>query len=140
MGVRMNKRVKLLPYVTMNVGKNGVSFTIGPKGKTLNVGKTGVTANVSMAQGVGYTKRIVTWKKLGSLLPASAIRRPSGRGQAETKSSSDVENGRELEDGSQQGCSWGCLLGAVAAVIIVVLAAAVAYLLITRGTTLPSVG
>ncbi|MBQ8937233.1 MAG: DUF4236 domain-containing protein, partial [Bacteroidaceae bacterium] len=42
MGVRFNKRIKVLPYVTANVGKSGVSLTIGPKGKTLNIGSTGV--------------------------------------------------------------------------------------------------
>ena len=43
MGVRFNKRIKILPYVTMNVGKSGMSLTIGPKGKTLNIGSSGVS-------------------------------------------------------------------------------------------------
>lgn len=67
MGVRFNKRIKVLPYVTANVGKSGVSLTIGPKGKTLNIGSTGVNVNVSLGQGVGYSKRLITWKKLNLL-------------------------------------------------------------------------
>ena len=67
MGVRFNKRMKILPYVTMNVGKSGVSLTIGPKGKTLNIGSTGVNVNVSLGKGVGYSKRLITWKKLNLL-------------------------------------------------------------------------
>lgn len=67
MGVRFNKRMKILPYVTMNVGKSGVSLTIGPKGKTLNIGSTGVNVYVSLGKGVGYSKRLITWKKLNLL-------------------------------------------------------------------------
>ena len=67
MGIRFNKRMKLLPYVTMNVGKSGVSLTIGKKGKTLNINNTGVSVNVSLGQGVGYSKRLFTWKKLNLL-------------------------------------------------------------------------
>lgn len=67
MGVRFNKRIKVLPYVTANVGKSGVSLTIGPKGKTLNIGSTGVNVNVSLGKGVGYSKRLITWKKFNLL-------------------------------------------------------------------------
>lgn len=67
MGVRFNKRMKILPYVTMNVGKSGVSLTIGPKGKTLNIGSTGVNVNVSLGKGMGYSKRLITWKKFNLL-------------------------------------------------------------------------
>lgn len=67
MGVRFNKRIKVLPYVTANVGKSGVSLTIGKKGKTLNINSTGVSINVSLGQGVGYSKRLITWKKLNLL-------------------------------------------------------------------------
>ncbi len=67
MGVRFNKRIKVLPYVTANVGKSGISLTIGPKGKTLNIGSTGVTVNVSLGKGVGYSKRLISWRKLNLL-------------------------------------------------------------------------
>ena len=67
MGVRFNKRIKVLPWVTANVGKSGVSLTIGPKGKTLNIGSTGVNVNVSLGKGMGYSKRLITWKKLNLL-------------------------------------------------------------------------
>ena len=68
MGVRFNKRIKVLPWVTANVGKSGISLTIGPKGKTLNIWATGVNVNVSLGKGMGYSKRLITWKKLS--LPA----------------------------------------------------------------------
>lgn len=67
MGIRFNKRITLLPWLKANVGKSGVSLTIGPKGKTLNIGSTGVNVNVSMGKGVSYNKRLITWKKLNVL-------------------------------------------------------------------------
>ena len=67
MGVRFNKRITIFPWMKMNVGKSGVSLTIGPKGKTLNIGSTGVNVNVSLGQGMGYSKRLITWKKLNLL-------------------------------------------------------------------------
>lgn len=38
MGLRFRKRVKVAPGVYLNVGKSGVSASIGPKGATVNVG------------------------------------------------------------------------------------------------------
>ena len=67
MSVRFNKRVTILPWLKANVGKSGISLTIGPKGKTLNIGSTGVSVNVSLGKGVGYSKRLITWKKFNIL-------------------------------------------------------------------------
>ncbi len=67
MGVRFNKRITILPWIKMNVGKSGISLTIGPKGKTLNIGSTGVNVNISLGKGMGYSKRLITWKKLNLL-------------------------------------------------------------------------
>ena len=105
MGIRFNKRIKLLPYVTMNVGKSGVSFTLGPKGKTLNIGGTGVNVNVSMGKGVGYSKRIITWKNLslpaifgmGSILGGKAANaagkgKGKGKGKKGTTTQTDTSN------------------------------------------------
>lgn len=158
MGVRFNKRIKILPYVTMNVGKNGMSLTIGPKGKTLNIGSSGVNVNVSMGQGVGYSKRLITWKKLnllswlglgGAAAVTKAAKGKKGKSKASNKKASAPQGELSLDDAiaeteqaeqvevanetqEQQGCSWGCLLGAVAIIVILALAAAVVYLYMTR--------
>ena len=42
MGWRFQKRIKLMPGVTMNMGKNGNSFSFGPRGAKVTVGKNGV--------------------------------------------------------------------------------------------------
>lgn len=150
MGVRFNKRFKILPYVTMNVGKSGMSLTIGPKGKTLNIGSTGVNVNVSMGKGVGYSKRLITWRKLNLLSwlgigGAAAIKAgKKGKKKSDNEKTTAPEGELSLDDAineasqpqetqEQQGCSWGCLLGALAFVVILVLAAAVVYLYMTRG-------
>ena len=49
MGVRFRKRVKLAPGVYLNLGKTGVSASVGPRGATLNVSgkrKPKVTAGI----------------------------------------------------------------------------------------------
>lgn len=146
MGVRFNKRIKLLPYVVMNVGKSGMSLTIGPKGKTLNIGSTGVNVNVSMGQGVGYSKRLITWKKLNILSwlglggKATAATKDKGKkGGKTTDISLDeaiAEAGAQQQapvpDTQQQGCSWGCILAAIALLIIIAMAGVIAYLLLAR--------
>lgn len=156
MGVRFNKRIKILPYVTMNVGKNGMSLTIGPKGKTLNIGSSGVNVNVSMGQGVGYSKRLITWKKLnllswlglgGAAAATKVAKSKKGKSKASNKKETAPQGELSLDDAiteqaqqaevtneaqEQQGCSWGCLLGALAIIVILALAAAVVYLYMTR--------
>lgn len=67
MGVRFNKRITILPWLKANVSKSGISLTLGPKGKTLSIGSTGVNVNVSLGKGMGYSKRLITWKKLNLL-------------------------------------------------------------------------
>ena len=159
MGVRFNKRIKVLPYVTANVGKSGISLTIGPKGKTLNIGSTGVNVNVSLGKGVGYSKRLITWKKLNllSMLGLGGKTAASKAGKTQKSSSknkkgattvpsldeaiaeaeADAAATTSAEAATQQeeqpGCGpVGCILGTLALLIILALIAAVVYLLITR--------
>lgn len=157
MGVRFNKRIKVLPYVTANVGKSGVSLTIGPKGKTLNIGSTGVNVNVSLGKGVGYSKRLITWKKLNLLsmlgiggvaaakktatskknkgkkgaTEVPSLEEAIAEAEANTVSETSTEGNSQPEE--QPGCGpVGCILGVIAVLIILALIAAVVYLLMTR--------
>ena len=146
----------LLPWLKMNVGKSGVSLTIGPKSKTLNIGSTGVNVNVSLGKGMGYSKRLITWKKLNvlswlglggaaaakkkgkkSMAPKTTTERTKVPSLDEAIAEAEAEQQKEMtadqpQDTEQQGCSCGCLLGALAVVIILVLLAVVAYLLLLR--------
>ena len=161
MGVRFNKRITILPWLKANVGKSGVSLTIGPKGKTLNVGSTGVNVNVSLGKGMGYSKRLITWKKLNLLSwlgigGAAAAKATKGKGTkrgkkgttATTELSLDealeetdaVNNGTAEENAAastpqeQAGCSWGCaIIGCLGFLILVAAVIFLLYYLIHTG-------
>ncbi|MGP1413412.1 DUF4236 domain-containing protein [Pyramidobacter piscolens] len=66
MGLRFKKSIKILPGVSINISKTGVSATIGPKGKSINVGTNGIFGNLGLGKGVSYRK------KLGDVLPKNA--------------------------------------------------------------------
>ena len=56
MGLRFNKRIKIMPGVKLNIGLGGISTTIGPRGASLNAVKKGVYANVGLP-GTGILSR-----------------------------------------------------------------------------------
>jgi hypothetical protein len=57
MGFRFSRRIKIIPGVTLNVSKSGVSTSIGVKGAhvTLGHGKTRTTVGLP-GTGVSYTE------------------------------------------------------------------------------------
>ena len=56
MGWRFQRRIKILPGVTLNVGKNGVSTSIGTRGAHVTVGENGVRTTVGIpGTGISYT-------------------------------------------------------------------------------------
>ena len=56
MGLRFRKRIKILPGITLNLSKSGVSTSIGKKGLTVNVGhgKTRTTVGIP-GTGMSYS-------------------------------------------------------------------------------------
>jgi hypothetical protein len=57
-GFRFQKRRKLLPGVTLNLGKRGGSLSVGPRGAKANVGRRGLGATVSLlGTGLSYVWR-----------------------------------------------------------------------------------
>jgi hypothetical protein len=58
-GWRFRRRKKLLPGVTLNLGKRGGSVSLGRRGSRLNIGRGGTTASVSLlGTGLSYVKRL----------------------------------------------------------------------------------
>jgi hypothetical protein len=58
MGWRFQRRRKLLPGLTLNVGKRSASLSAGPRGAKLNVGARGLTATASLlGTGLAYVWR-----------------------------------------------------------------------------------
>lgn len=59
MGFRFQKRIKLLPGVTVNLSKSGVSTSVGPRGAKITVGhgKTRTTVGIP---GTGLSHTVVS--------------------------------------------------------------------------------
>jgi hypothetical protein len=59
MGFRFRKSIKLLPGVRLNIGKNGLSASVGVKGASVNVGKRGIRGTVGVpGTGISYTENL----------------------------------------------------------------------------------
>ena len=58
MGWKFFKRIKVLPGVTLNVSKSGVSISLGGKGMKLTIGPKHTTTTWSLpGTGLSYSKR-----------------------------------------------------------------------------------
>jgi hypothetical protein len=58
MSWRFQRRRKILPGVTLNLGKRGGSVSVGPRGAKLNAGARGLTATASLlGTGLAYVWR-----------------------------------------------------------------------------------
>ena len=55
MGLRFSKRVKILPGVTLNFSKRGVSASAGPRGAKLTVGRRVRTTFGIPGTGISHT-------------------------------------------------------------------------------------
>lgn len=59
MGFNFRKRIKVMPGVTLNVGKTGVSTTLGKRGASVTVGKRGTRATVGIpGTGLSYSQKL----------------------------------------------------------------------------------
>jgi len=55
MSLRFRKRVKLFPGVWLNLGKTGISTSVGTKGVTVNLGDAVRTTISAPGTGISYT-------------------------------------------------------------------------------------
>ncbi len=58
MGLRFQKRIKILPGVYINLSKSGVSASVGGKGATVNVGADGRRMITLGIPGTGLSYRV----------------------------------------------------------------------------------
>lgn len=58
MGLRFQKRIKILPGVYINLSKSGVSASVGGHGATVNVGHTGKRMVTLGIPGTGLSYRV----------------------------------------------------------------------------------
>ncbi len=80
MGFRFRKRVRVMPGIYLNLGKNGISTTIGPRGANINIGKGGVYLNTGIpGTGLSYREKLFAGKPnnsnpaLGNEEPVDAV-------------------------------------------------------------------
>ena len=58
MGFRFTKRIKVLPGITLNISKSGVSTSIGGRGARVTIGKRGARTTVGVpGTGLSYTQQ-----------------------------------------------------------------------------------
>lgn len=60
MGLRFNRRIKLLPGLRLNIGKNGINgFTVGRRGLSITKGRRETRANIGTGvPGLSYSAQI----------------------------------------------------------------------------------
>lgn len=65
MGLRLRKRIKIVPGISLNLSKSGVSASIGRPGATLNVGgPKGSRLTVGIpGSGISYSEQLSTATK-----------------------------------------------------------------------------
>ncbi|MBS0471131.1 MAG: DUF4236 domain-containing protein [Proteobacteria bacterium] len=77
MGWRFQKRISILPGVRINIGKRGVSTSVGPKGADINIGRHGVTTNAGLpGTGLSYRQTLGhpgSWLGIGLFVVALAF-------------------------------------------------------------------
>ena len=57
MGLRFYKRIKILPWLYLNISKGGISFSFGPRGAHITAGNKGTRYTVGApGTGLSYTK------------------------------------------------------------------------------------
>ena len=61
MAFRFRRTIQILPGVRLNIGKNGLSFSVGQKGSSVTLNKSGIHSNVG-APGTGMSFRKTIFK------------------------------------------------------------------------------
>ena len=57
MGLRFYKRIKILPWLYLNISQGGISFSFGPRGAHVTAGSKGTRYTVGApGTGLSYTK------------------------------------------------------------------------------------
>lgn len=75
MGFRFQRRIKIIPGVTLNVGKRGVSTSIGRRGAHITFGQNGVRTTAGIpGTGISYTSLSKPSQAPEQPLPEDAVR------------------------------------------------------------------
>lgn len=116
MPIRFRKTYRILPGIKVNLGKSGMSFTVGPRGFHLTFGKQGVRQTVGIP-GSGLSESSYIFKNE----PESKKSKQSTSRRAKV-STEEAANGKPEADDEMEsiGCSLGgCLLTILVASVLV---------------------
>ena len=59
MGFRFRRSIRIAPGIHLNIGKSGLSTSIGGKGATINIGERGTRGTVGLpGTGISYSEKI----------------------------------------------------------------------------------
>ena len=62
MGFRFQRRIRILPGLSINLSKSGISTSVGARGAHVTVGKRGVTGSVGVpGTGMSFVKKLFSW-------------------------------------------------------------------------------
>jgi hypothetical protein len=74
---RFHRILKIIPGVRVNVGKGGVSTSVGPRGADINIGRHGVTTNAGLpGTGLSYRQKLGrpgSWIGIATVIVALAL-------------------------------------------------------------------
>jgi len=74
---RFQRRIPIFPGVRINIGKTGVSTSVGPRGADINIGKHSATTNAGLpGTGLSYRQKIGrpgSWLGIGLFIVALAL-------------------------------------------------------------------
>lgn len=80
MGFRFQRRIRILPGVSLNIGKSGVSsVSTGVRGFRVNWGKKGTRTTTSLpGTGLSYQSSVTPYQPSSSRPPKAATKQTSG--------------------------------------------------------------
>ena len=83
MGLRFYKRIRILPWLYLNISKGGISFSFGPRGAHITAGNKGTRYTVGApGTGLSYTKYSPRKKSTGK--PTNTTGKQSTKGNSST--------------------------------------------------------
>lgn len=111
MGIRFRKRVKIMPGVSLNISKSGISTTIGTKGASVNIGKNGVYGNAGIPGTGIYTREKIIGNKRKGKQASNTSLITSGKGIDAPYSANDCtyQYASQVNENSDL-FSFGCLV------------------------------
>ena len=108
MGMRFQRRIRILPWFYLNVGKGGISISLGPRGVKITIGKRGIKGSIGVP-GTGIRYETPYCNPHGSIVPhpsvstTMATMNERGGGMVDSKTNMDKLHGLMGSQDRRQG-------------------------------------